>query len=332
VARYDTVFILGAGASYDLDGSFPLGTTLAELIENALAVEIANRGNGSEDYVAHAIMTRGGGLGSPHWEAMRRIVDGICGAASIDQFVDEWSDKPLVAEVAKLSIASQLMKAEGDSRLCGLNFRMVGNANILRSYRNSWLGTIVSKAGAGVPRRNFQQCLERIAFITFNYDRSLEWYLAHYLQTTQDVPEEEAVAFVRAMPIKHVYGSLGDPFGQDYQAYGAAPMGSAFYAAKGIKTYSEEIHSEDAAEIAEIVKDSREIVFLGCALHAQNMGILFPGGPPMCKTYASTLGMRQRKLHEIRSYFDNAYGVGAFVANDASCGDMMNAIWDEIFT
>ena len=322
---YDNVFVLGAGAIHDVDKAFPMGPVLALQIEQALARELSSRGYDDSDYVTSCLASNGG-FGEPERLAMGRIVNSLNAAASIDQFVDEWRDVPKVAEVAKIAIAVQLLAAEKASVLSKLGRDAPSNPQVLRQLGETWLGTISSKVGGSLPRRQFRDCLGRTAFITFNYDRSLEWYLVHYLNTSLNVPYEEAVGYVRDMPIIHVYGSLGDPFKAPHLTFGA-PHQTAYQSSLSIKTYSEEIHSREAHRIAEILADTKNIIFLGCAMHQQNMNILFPHNFPRANVYATCYGMRQKKMEEIGEYFTACQ----FRPDNSYCSSFMNAIWDEIF-
>src|SRR5687768_13283427 len=107
-----TVFIVGAGASveFDTSGKMPVGSQLAEQIEQLLDLELAP-GDLSERPISAALMRRGG-LRDEHQRAMARIVQGIQSRDSIDQFIDDCRDVPELPRIAKLCIAYLINEAE----------------------------------------------------------------------------------------------------------------------------------------------------------------------------------------------------------------------------
>ena len=324
--QYDTVFVLGAGASRDLDENFPVGSQLAHQIEQTMASEIqAGPYNCGQGTVSYALLQYGG-FGEAEAKAMRRILDGVSASDSIDKFIDEWQGYARLQEIAKISIALHILNAERSSHLSKLKVGAPTNAALLRSLKPRWIGTIANNAGGDLRRRDFEERLANIAFVTFNYDRTLEWYLAHYISTSFDVRYEEAVEFVREMPIMHVYGSLGDPFSGDHFQFGS-PDQFAYYAAKNILTFCEEVNSDHARSIAEIMLSARKTVFLGCAFHKPNLRLLYPHDmPPRNTVYGTCQMMRDRQLDAVRGYFE---GCQVNLRNQ-SCTDLMNEAWEDI--
>jgi len=115
-------FVLGAGASFEVD--MPTGYELKAKIASSLSFKVDDfrRIGGGDDKLREAIhqisqrqgseVTRGG-----HLIAANLIHAGMQQAPSIDNFIDSHRSNPQVAEVGKLAIASEILKAERASKL-----------------------------------------------------------------------------------------------------------------------------------------------------------------------------------------------------------------------
>lgn len=323
---YETVFVLGAGASHDLDAAFPIGGELAHRIEQTMASELeVGPYDAGGDSITRAL-SASGGFGEPEARAMRRILDGISASDSIDKFVDEWQGFARLQEIAKIAIALHILRAESGSHLSKLEFGATTNAPKLRSLAGQWIGKIANNAGSGLRKRDFEERFANIAFVTFNYDRTLEWYLAHYISTSFAIRMEEAVAFVREMPIFHVYGSLRDPFGGDHLEFGA-PDQFAIHAAKNILTFCEEVNSDHARNMSDVLMSCKNTVFLGCAFHKQNLALLYPHGSPLKRAiWATSYKMRPRETEGVYAFFEGCQ----VNLRDQSCSSFISESWDDI--
>ena len=111
-----TVFILGAGASKDLDTWFPTGAELASQIQGFLTGERDRYQQSRTDVgpILQALL-RTTGLGDVEWAAIERIRKGIVTAESIDEFIDEYADVPRLAEIGKLAIVQSILFSESRS-------------------------------------------------------------------------------------------------------------------------------------------------------------------------------------------------------------------------
>jgi len=84
----------------------------------------------------------------------------------------------------------------------------------------------------------------RVSFITFNYDRSLELFLEDAISHRYGKTVNEARALVSLIPIVHVYGQMGslDPAAANHVPYGGASHAGGHYllrAAAGIQVVPE---------------------------------------------------------------------------------------------
>ena len=62
--------------------------------------------------------------------------------------------------------------------------------------------------GTGGNPNSIETIFENVAFITFNYDRSLEFFLLTTLKNRYQKTEQECAAKLKNIPIVHLYGKL----------------------------------------------------------------------------------------------------------------------------
>jgi hypothetical protein len=172
-----TVFVLGAGASEPY--GLPVGRALYQSVLDHCAV----RGSGR----AHILET------TPFTE--RHIAEFLgelkyFGLASVDAFLEK---QPDFLEVGKAAIASRLIVKENSDELWA-----VKDSNwMMYLYGFMFADTIEQFAD------------NKISFITFNYDRSLEHFLSISLSKTYRRSVKECAAVFDRIPIIHLHGRLG---------------------------------------------------------------------------------------------------------------------------
>lgn len=176
-----TVFVLGAGAS--MPYGFPSGAELRNSIcESALA-----------DTPMRTDLHLECGINPQHFknfgEAFLRS-----SLPSIDTFL---AKRPEYGEIGKLAIAYELCKRESPGRL----FR---TDNDDHWYMALWAAMERDTHDPASLGQN------NVRFITFNYDRSLEFFLHEATRNTYGLSDEDALNAWSPLEILHVYGSLGD--------------------------------------------------------------------------------------------------------------------------
>lgn len=333
----DTVFIVGAGASTEFNGTatMPVGSELAVRIEDLLDDELRRLRRREPGPISSCILRSPGGMINQHELAMQRIRDGIQSRSSVDEFIDEWQDVPKLTEVAKLCIAHLMLKAEEGSVLGDIAFGRGATAPTLRKVRDSWLGIISRNLNPKARRRDVIDVFKDCAFITFNYDRSIEQFLMSTFVSTHGLSHAEASEALATIPIHHVYGSLGDlepgkwgtsvglrtTFGSDCNRLDLA--------AAQIRTFTEELASGDIAKLRECISDASRLVFLGCAYHPQNLQALFPEGPFTVSkhVWGTTYQMRPRAVDRVRSYFDD----DGVTLEALTCSQLLTEFQEDIF-
>jgi hypothetical protein len=183
--RKKTVLVLGAGASCPF--GFPSGAQLRTSI-----CQLAD----------HPGNTLGANLTS-HFGYSQEEISGFAkvfkhsGLASIDAFLARRVEFDSIGQSA---IALCISELEAHDML--FNVKGVAGAS-------DWYGELWNRMMEGVlDPRDLRQ--NRLSFITFNYDRSLEAYLHQVIKATFGLNDSSAEEIRMAFSVHHVYGSLGD--------------------------------------------------------------------------------------------------------------------------
>lgn len=176
-----TVFVLGAGAS--MPYGFPSGKQLRERIceqaDDASSPLV--RALKSELAISSAQVAEFG-------RAFQRS-----NQPSIDAFLARRAD---LVQIGKYCIAHEIGHREHPESI-----HAIGNEDDW--YQALWHAMTVDLNGHGFLRHN------KVRFVTFNYDRSLECMLHESAKHTFGLNDEEAYGAWGSIPIEHVYGSLG---------------------------------------------------------------------------------------------------------------------------
>jgi hypothetical protein len=245
-----TVFVLGAGSS--IPYGFPSGAQLKELVVNSLATSTVN------DFLREAdIPPKHGGA---FLEALR-----FSKQPSVDAFLEL---RPEFIPIGKAMIARELCRLEHRTSLFS------------STIADDWHSIVFNRMSTHLLDEFAEN---RIAFITFNYDRSLEYALFTALVHRYGKCHHKVVETMHAIPVIHVHGQLGLP---DWQK-DALPSSCRAYeahhtwdqiskAADGIKIICEEIsESPEFKRAHEVLAGAKRVLCLGFAYAAVNMKRLF---------------------------------------------------------
>lgn len=186
-----TVLVLGAGASVPYH--FPTGAKLFADLTKADHHRPQPGGGRTLVYSTSAARVREWDLADD--EALDRFTKRLTrsGEESVDAFLANQSDD--LMRVGKLVMAAALTSHERDESL-------FEHAYVDQGAWYRWLWKQLDNR----PDRLLEN---QLTIVTFNYDRSLEYFLAECLQHRHDVPREEALQLARQFPIIHVHGQLG---------------------------------------------------------------------------------------------------------------------------
>lgn len=299
-----TVFILGAGASCPY--GYPSGAHLRELI--CLSTD-------------HSVLVQTVGEDiRPQVNRFKKTFESSS-TKSIDLFM---ARNPELAPVGKYIIAFETFRAEQISQ-----FREKANwAQEQRKHPQPHLsldGYLMRKAFQGDDWYSylFDRVTEnlaapitlpdfsdgKVAFITFNYDRSLEYFLYESLSNSfTKVPEAEVIKCLKKLKILHVYGQVAplkwqdSNEGVDYRLEISESLLRS--ASSNIRTIYEEKENPELKEAQGLLAQAERIFFLGFGYAPENMEVLgLPGIiPPInCEAYGTAFGLNDKEVERIRS-------------------------------
>lgn len=280
--KRNTVFILGAGAS--MPYGFPSGATLRQRIcaearndsamVRTLAVEL-----GLQSRDLHQFS-----------DAFTRSLQ-----PSIDAFLARRQD---FSELGKACIAYQLCSRENPGKIFNAE-------ETDHWYRELWHAMTLDLTGPAMLTSN------NVRFVTFNYDRSLEYSLHEATKHTFGLDDALARQYWEPIQICHVYGQLGAfrPGSGDGRAFTNTTSNLELQiAASGIRIIPEARGDDTEFEMVRSWLDWAErICFLGFGFDELNMKRLglrevfesmsLQAGKPMPWVVASTLGLTDSEVH-----------------------------------
>lgn len=279
--RSKTTFVVGAGASYELE--LPDGKELLNKI--AQGFDFARLGSElqTRDMVMLAkhyekFARRVGATPEKLQEAGGLIRQSARVGTSIDSILEQHNNDPLVMAAGKLAIIYYTLQAEARSPM-GAEPRDPGDLP-LRGNEN-WLFQLGRMVVSGVPRNKAEQCFDNLSIICFNYDRSIQHYLPWVVSMAFGMTLSEARQLVSAkLKIVHPYGNAGRlPWeaGESPDVeWGNEEPWNIHNLVKEIRTASEMQRNQQFAKhlISEIAGGKR-IVFLGFGFDPQNTSMLF---------------------------------------------------------
>lgn len=298
-----TVIVVGAGASCEL--GFPSGEMLLKQIANALDIRLSSGSNmdhgDSRVYEAYRRLATGsdGRMGSVniYQHAGWRVRDAAHLGLSIDNVINQFDDDPLVAQIGKLAIAQQILRAEQNSIL-KLPRNSVESLSILVDARSTWLGGFAQLLVQDKTRRTLDDLFDNVSIISFNYDRSIRRFLPLALMSQFGMAEAEANDLAKNLPIFHPYGSLG-PLPWE-KPRGGVQFGDADHAplikvAERLRTFTEQVgDGEDLIAMRQAIAEASQIVFLGFGYHRQNMALLAQGViGSASRVYGTAMGLSE---------------------------------------
>jgi len=245
-----TVLILGAGASMSF--GFPSGR---ELKNNIITQFMASPNAQFHDILIDSNQDITG-------EKIKEFGNALLesGQPSVDRFLEK---RPKFMTVGKATIALELIKCEVKARL----FNTEPNQH--------WYEYLFNKLGNNLD--DFDN--NKLDIITFNYDRSLEYYLTTALANAYGIELDEAHTTLKTMAIIHVHGKLGNiHFGKpSYQARAYEPIADFVtlpfcLEESGIKIISEaNSNSTDFQSARNLINSAEMIVILGLGYDRINL-------------------------------------------------------------
>ena len=287
--KSNTVLILGAGASFDY--GFPLG--------RPLLLEIGSELSSNSINPFQTQLNRCGFSIEQLKEFGKELLNSM--QPSVDAFLEKRMENKEFVEIGKLSIAAKLMPLEVPD-----NLRRGSNNRDMKWYE--YLFGLL-----GARKEEFDK--NKLAIITFNYDRSLEYFLLAALSNTYALDVSQAVEFLRSIPIVHIYGQLGeldliDSTGRPYTPdFDSADLKKCASEISIIHEYSEITPSIVVAH--QLMSDADTLCFLGFGYHDLNVQRLeidqsFNGN----RFWGTAYGLKDGEAEKVQSLFNKKIELG----------------------
>jgi len=286
MSKKKMLVVVGAGASSEVD--LPTGAGLKEEIESLLDFELDSYGRleGGDSLIRGALGIEARGPEDnqvrmdKYVDAAQMIRRNMSSATSIDSFIDDQKDDPLIAYCGKFAIVRSILKAEGRSKPYFENRRSSPTVND-KSIESTWFNRFQKVLTENCSNKNdLEERFDSLTMVVFNYDRCVEHYLFNFLKSYY--PAYDAAELLSRINIYHPYGQVGHLPWQEKNGsidFGAEPKAKDLISlSKEIRTFTEETGSQSSkiSDIREQVKTSNIVLFLGFAFHKRNMELLQP--------------------------------------------------------
>jgi hypothetical protein len=298
-----TVFILGAGASH------PYGIPTAKDLRDKIIGEFAQnyqylyevRGN----QPIHGVNE-----GYPNPSLARRFIEEFhqSSTESVDLFL---SGHPAFTQIGKIAICLTMLNAEASSR-----FR-----DRVTEREKDWYFHLFNRLRRELTGKDGYREFgaNRIAFITFNYDRSLEHFFFNSLLHSFEGADLQRIReqMIR-IPIIHVYGKLPPlPWEEndsrrtlEYGKSDALPHLNLPWMASNLYVVREERTNPASEKVHTLIQEAERVFFLGFAYAKENLGAL--GLPdvlrPMQYIYGTAMGWTKKEIQDITFYVGECLG------------------------
>jgi hypothetical protein len=293
-----TVFILGAGASCPY--GFPTARDLRRQILSGFEDRYLNYLGGAGEQIGAERRA----AGYPSLRDAKRFLERFdrSGNESIDLFL---SRNPQFEEVGKMAICLSILYAEKES-----SFR----ERVTKPEQDWYFHLYNTLTRQAMQKEGYRLFGENpTAFVTFNYDRSLEHFLFEsLLHSFEGIDEKKAKEQLDRTPIIHVYGRPGPlPWEQDDDQrvlpYGSDIDDFAVRNLRGIIANIHIVHEEktnpELDKAHEEISRAERLFFLGFGYAEENLKSLgFPGAlRPAHRIYGTALGWMPKEVEQIRN-------------------------------
>ena len=225
---------------------------------------------------------------------------------STDEFLKNRlsQEKSNEADFGKRLIAREILIAEKESE----NPYTKG-PEIKKKER--WLGNIdwIQHLLSRIDQQpNWEEILKQTVFLTFNYDRVLEYCIFLYLTSDKQYADADAHAFIKEMQIHHVNGFIGS---LEEIPFGAVENGKYQEIAKRMETVWEKRLNRNESEKEKyqyFLKNAQRVYFMGFSYIPDNLeSIGIPRGAVIirnAKVYATAMGLSSQNRLRISTYLD----------------------------
>jgi hypothetical protein len=278
--RVPTVFVIGAGAGFDV--GMPLGDRLSQTIGKKLRIAFEGNQQTGGDHLIMEAMRQHARANKQDANVYRRaafgVADGIAYSRSIDSYLHAHKDNKPLQVCGKLAIAQTILEQEKGSALAAQKGNAFRDAT---AVNESWLGAFMYGLQEGVVvSENLGDIFKHLTIVNFNYDRCIEHFLFHAMQAWSHKDGREVAEHMKGLRIYHPYGSVGDlpwqsgegiEFGAEADEFGLLKSSSR------IRTFNEEVEDRTkTGEIQDAIRNATRVIFLGFHFHPQNVDLITP--------------------------------------------------------
>ena len=206
------------------------------------------------------------------------------------------------------------------------------------NIRVSWLPQLFNTLTEGRRVEDVANILEKVAFIIFNYDRAVEFYLARSIKNHYRISEKDVHDILNSTAFFHPYGTVGRLPWQNGNRpvtdFGSAEKRQLLQISYAINTFTEQI--EDSVELGNIrntVDEADQLIFLGFAYHDANLELIQPEktkdlkriigsaygiSEPDCEVIDDSL----RHLQLTKKALSQGHGTKILLDRNAKCADI----------
>jgi hypothetical protein len=242
-----TVLVVGAGGSKPYN--FPTGNELLVKVHEK-CLEPQSNGLGGK-LIHHGINLK------KAIEFGQLLNDS--GVQSVDALLEKRNE---FLQIGKIAIAFTLLPYERPERVLHVNHSA-----------NSWYHYLFEQ----METSRFEDFKDNnVAILTYNYDRSLEYFLSTVLRNRYNRSAEDVGRMMELIPIIHMHGCLGNLIDVPYQFRDSAHIENAEFAriAEGIKIiheYDDPGKAEQFPRAWHYLVDADRVLFLGFGYHFTNL-------------------------------------------------------------
>jgi hypothetical protein len=308
----NTLFIVGAGASKSF--GFPLGWELNEKIHNGFYERLYR------DFIEHTTISDS--EKQRYLSEANKLAIHVKYATnkSIDYFL---SNNEQYLELGKEAISLIMLAHEAESKRDSFSI----------DSAHDWLTVLFQKCMENILYAN-EHKRDKISFLTFNYDRSIEYFLHKKLiHSFTQVSKHELETSLRTISIDHVYGKIGRLEWQRESNVGELGYGwdhrnillpSIRDAVRVM--YTERVSGNPVSDLENPIQSADRIFFLGFAYDSDNLQIIdFVNEINQSKgkeIFGTALGIHDNMLNEIRELCGNKHKV--ILRKDMNCKDLIS--------
>lgn len=340
--RAKTVFILGAGASFEV--GLPIGDDLLKAIVDMTKVQFDYRGHQThgDSAIVEALKLhlQEGGLVNrlnDHLRSGRQLALSAKQALSIDNLIDALENDEIEL-LGKIGIARAILKAEAESAYFkpDQESRKVD----MSQFQKTWYSSLTKLLTEQVRRSQLDSLFNNVQVINFNYDRCLEHYLPMSLADYYGVTQEDIHAVMRDWPIHRPYGLVGrlpwragpEPSLQ----FGHCGPQQVIQVVEQIRTFTEQVEEGETLDaIRDAIASADRIVFLGFAFHRQNVKLITTDVQDHTEILATAYGISKSDREVIEGELADAFGFGHEIGRmgridmvaDTKCNDLFRNYW-----